>query len=189
MPVDPVQVLLGGFLGFAGAGALRWWQYRRDLWISEIERFTDALDEACDLSTEYWLCPKSDDRGIVEKDKALELLVQEAKLLGFQIRLDGLLACFVDRLLKEDRKSINSKMGDLSGALTGGSFQSREREADPDRAVLIQATAADLLIEMRQSVRKSLSISGTVRAATERFLIAAYNMIIMRHHDKRKLER
>ncbi|WP_139234116.1 hypothetical protein [Methylobacterium pseudosasicola] len=188
MPVDPVQVLLGGFLGFAGAGALRWWQYRRDLWISEIERFTDALNEACDLSTEYWLCRKSDDKEIIDKDKALELLVQEAKLLGFQIRLDGLQACFIDRLLRDDRKSINSKMSDLSSALTGGSFQSKERDADPDRAILIQATAADLLIEMRQSVRRSLSISGTLRASAEKFSIRAYNMIVMRHHAKRKIE-
>lgn len=171
MPFEPLQLIAGGVLGFTSAGALRWWQYRRDIWISLVERFCDALEEAADCSTEYWLQEKidpavwdhdSDKAGDAASDKKEQraLAVQEAKILGLQTRLDGLLASFESRLRADDAAKIRLNLEGMTDALTGGNFQGLARGVDAERAQLAQVYAGDLLVDVRRAVDRALSLKG-----------------------------
>ncbi|MCJ2086948.1 hypothetical protein MKK88_13250 [Methylobacterium sp. E-005] len=170
MPADIPQLAAGAVLGFASTGIIRWWQYRRDLWTSEVERFTDLLEAATESATEYWLksplTSKTDQSEIEEHTFDLDML--EIKILGMQSRLDGLLACFIGQLLFQRRNSITVKLNDFSSAMTGGEFQSKNRNSDVNTARSIQAASAELLIELRLSVKSSLSPVGTIIYLLER---------------------
>ncbi|WP_156648104.1 hypothetical protein [Methylobacterium sp. Leaf88] len=178
MSIDPFQLALGAAFGFASTGAIRWWQYRRDLWIGEIERFCDTLDAAAECAAEYWIREKlSASVGVNptsdEIKAAIEVSLYEARLLGFQNRLDGMLYSISSRLPESDKLRLEMNMAGFSDALTGGSYGSASRTADPNRVQLAQVNASDMLVELRRSLAKALSLSGTAshyfRAFRERY--------------------
>jgi len=170
--IDPVQIGLGALLGFIGTGSLRWWQYRRDLWLGEVERFCDTLDQAAECATEYWLRNRVevdppeegqelDEAGEKLEKSCLEVDLYEAKIMGFQTRLDGLSASISDRLIFADVKGLNKSMAGMSDALTGGDFRSASRDPDPDRAQLAQVYASDMIVDTRRSLARAMSLRGT----------------------------
>lgn len=171
MSIDPFQLSLGAILGVIGTGSLRWWQYRRDLWLGEVERFCDTLDAAAECATEYWLRSRVDadptehNEHSLETDKSaakrLEVDLYEAKLMGFQTRLDGLSASISDRLLFKDVINLNNSMSGMSEALTGGDYRSAARDPDPDRAQLPQVYASDMIVDIRRSLARAVTLTGT----------------------------
>ncbi len=166
MPFEPAQLLLGALAGFAGTATLRWWQYRRDLWLARVERFCADVDKAAEVATEYWLKAKSPAApDLSDEDEALisALDVHEARIIGLQIRVDGGLLCFADRLCKTDKEKLVEKANDFTLALTGGMFGSVARPADPDRARLIQMFASEMTLDARTYAYKALEAWHTFR--------------------------
>lgn len=164
---EPAQILVGGLAGFASAAALRWWQYKRDLWLSRVERFCVDIDKAADVATEYWLKSKApaeiddDDAGVIS---ALD--VHEARIIGLQIRMDGGLVTFSERLCRDDQRALEQLSNDFTSAMTGGDFGALARPPDPDRARLVQMYASELALEARRSAARALEAWHTFRYLT-----------------------
>lgn len=164
---DPFWFILGGLVGglftLAVRGGLRWWQYRRELWLGHVERMIDALDQFAERGTDYWLSANPPGSpGDNTSDK------QEARLLGLQIRLDGTLEALIDRLSEHDAHAINHKMNDLTAALTGGDFGSRKRDPDPNRARLAQMYASELIVLISAAADRALTAGGLLLFMIER---------------------
>ena len=105
MAFEPLQILAGGLLGFASAGAIRWWQYRRDLLISRVEKFCDAVEQASEMANEHWLLASPAENGewIALSEEARKCLMGENLLIGKQTLVDGLFASIVPRLRERRR--------------------------------------------------------------------------------------
>ena len=169
MPFEPLQILSGAVLGFATTGGLRWWQYRRDLWLARVEGFCKAVEEAADQASDYWLkskkAKKLKDNDAEERRK---IRVAEVKLIGLQIKIDGLFVSIENRLLNKDQERIQSLLNDLTEALTGGDFEVMVRSRDEDRARLCQSCASEIVVLARTSSDRALNFAGTIRSIRER---------------------
>lgn len=171
MPFEPLQILGAGAVGFASAGGLRWWQYRRDLWMGRVGRFQDSLFDAADCATEYWLVQDetpADAPGPQHAERDQDRRIAEAKLLGFQSRMDGLFASISERLLDSDRAKAEQILRKMTDALTGGNFGSRRRPIDIPRSQSAQTYAAELLVVTQLAADNALSVFGTLRYWWER---------------------
>jgi hypothetical protein len=162
MPLDPLQILAGGVIGFASAGTLRFWQYRRDMWIAGVNDFCKAIDEAATLATEYWHKEKlpgpASDK--LKCDLFNSVRLSESYLLGLQIKIDQYFSSSSLRLLREDKLRIEEKISLLADALTGGNFGSSLRESDEERSRLAQVYASQIITDIRLSAFRALSIKG-----------------------------
>ncbi len=169
MPFEPLQIVSGAVLGLASAGGLRWWQYRRDLWLARVEGFCKAVEEAADQASDYWLKEKKSKklRGTGEDDRQ-KIRVSELKLIGLQVKIDGLFASVEERILNSDRDKIYQLLNGFSEALTGGDFGVVTRDEDESRARLCQTYASEIVVLARTSSDRALNISGTIRSIRER---------------------
>ena len=149
MAFEPAQILVGAALGFASALSLKWWAYRRDLWLSRVDNFCEAVDAAADVASEYWLESR------VDADAALSrsLDLKEAKIIGLQTRLDGLYAS-----LEFDNPILEQRLSELRDALTGGNFNVANRDADGERVRLVQTHASDLIVECRWAAYDAMGL-------------------------------
>lgn len=166
MAFDPLQILVGAVIGAAAQGSLRWWQYRRDLWLQSVETFCDAVEKAADLATEHWLFCKD---GTPESDDAdRSVRGQEIRLIGLQARLDAQLAMFSERLSDESRGALESAVNRLSDGMMGGDFGSKVRSPDPERAREAQILASELVVVARRSASTAITVGGFMRFLRER---------------------
>lgn len=167
MPFEPEQIVAGAFLGFAGAGSLRWWQYRRDFWLGQLENFCTTVEKAADRATEYWLQEKVATTADQPRDPS-SLDVKEAILLGLQTRLDGMYATLEPRLSRPDAMIIRELLNGLTDAMTGGNFESVTRPTDRNRARLAQMYASDLINEAGSAAIRAFTIKGWMTFVWER---------------------
>lgn len=144
-------VLLGALLTLVSTVGFRLWQYERERWTGRVDWFCDALDETAILGVEYWIeAGTGDDRAVDRK--------REVQILGFQMKLDGMLETFIDKLHRDDAKMVRSLFERFRDELTGGEFQSTAVKADHERARVVQMHASDLLVGMRKAVDNRLKI-------------------------------
>lgn len=171
MPIDLGTIVAGGVgatLGFAGHGALRWWQYRRDAWTQRIERFCETVDEAAKASTEYWIARKAKPSELGDSSepesnsvKKYDLLNgQECRLIGLQSRIDGLFASYCYRLHEDATESCKISLAAFTDALTGGEFQAASRAPDYDRARLVQIIASEIIVAVRIAADEAITARG-----------------------------
>lgn len=144
-------ILLGAFLTLVTTVGFRLWQYERERWTSRVDWFCDALDEAANLGVEYWIeAGDGEDRSRDRK--------REVQILGYQMKLDGMLETFIDKLYVADAQTVRDQLGSFRDALTGGNFQSLGVASDPQRARDVQMTASDVLVKIRTSVDHKIQI-------------------------------
>ena len=152
------SVLIGAGLTLIITLGLRLWQYERERWLERAEWFCNTVTEAADLGTEFWI-----EIGAADKENLDRL--REYQILGFQGRMDGMLATFSDKLFYEDRQNVVEKLGIFREALTGGAFQTKLIAADLDRAREIQAVASELFVLTRQSADRASHVTAGIKVA------------------------
>lgn len=172
MPVEPLQIVVGAVLGFASAGSLRWWQYRRELWLARVEQFCGDVEAAAELATIYWLKEKQKQRHPGEVDEEARRLRQnlvesEHRMLGKQIKIDGLFASFVDRLDEADADELRITLEGFTAVLTSA-FNTAERPARAEEARLAQTLASDLIVTARSAAYRAVAFPGYLKFLRQR---------------------
>ena len=174
MPLaDPFWFVLGGIAGalftLTMRGGLRWWQYRRELWLGHIERLIQVLDQIAERGADYWLTKSETlEQDTSGKEPDSSVAKHEVRVLGLIIRLDGIFAAISERLSAADSDAIALKMNQLTDALTGGAFGTRDRDVEPDRARLAQTYASELIVLVTGAADRALTVSGSARFLRER---------------------
>jgi hypothetical protein len=153
-------LLLSAVFAFVANAGLRWWQYRRDLWIARVEKYCEAVQAAADCATEYWSVKKSakhDDEKFWS-----ELLIKEARLFGLQLRIDELRVSFQGRLSEQASAELIDFSAKLNDALTGGDWLEPIRAADSVRALAAQEYASVVIVRARTGTATAFSAAGTL---------------------------
>lgn len=144
-----VGIVLGALVALATSFGLRIWQNERDRWTARVEAFIEEVDEAADLAVEFWLEVGTDGQATIDRKR-------ENQILGCEMRLDGLLATFRDKLAEDDQAAIDVLLGELREAMTGGSFNTAGVKVDADRARQVRAAASDLHVRVRLAADESM---------------------------------
>lgn len=142
----PAAGLSGALVVAIANYAVQRWRYRLDRTSASVDHFCDELNNAADLSTQYWLLDAS------EYQDQVNASLLEPQLIGRQMRLQSLIIAMGDL----DKKLVLTRshilLIDLYEALTGGDFRVTGRRPSPNRAQLAQALAAQINGELRQAV-------------------------------------
>jgi hypothetical protein len=146
-----ISTILGGLVTLAVSWCLRLWQYERERWTTRVDAFCEISTEAAEAGVEYWLEAGQNEKKFVDSKR-------EIKILGYQDKLDGLLATFEDKLPEHDKIEIKRKLGLLRDALSGGAFQTHNVQVDLNRAREVQAKATDLYVYTRHSADINMRI-------------------------------
>ena len=132
-----LPALLGVLGGALSSAVLRLWQYRRDHWSETIVWFCERLETQADMAADYWCT-----RGSTKK-KSQER-TSEARILGMQARLDGLIEIILEGMRDDHHQPIREALSKFRDSVSGGTFQSATGVSDPDRARQVQDDAAEL---------------------------------------------
>lgn len=154
---DVWKLALSALFGVMVGLAVQWWKSYRDETRILCEEFCSCIDEAADISSQYWHVS-----GKSSKSKILE-----ARILGLQARLDGYRVLVGKKFARLEIESLNEKVADLFDAATGHTFKTENRLSDSDRAIRVQTCASELILQIRTSFERTTSVAGTV----ERFLL------------------
>lgn len=162
-----ILILLPATLGVIGGGMsnlfIRIWQYGQDSWGSLVDSICENLESLGDLGTEYWCSAGKD---------ATEDSIREAKILGLQSRIDGLMGDFYDRVHPSRRKLHIACQSKVRDAATGGSFQSSPTQ-DKSAALVLQSAISDMIIHIN---------SEKIRVPAEKmnnWLVAIFIVVIL----------
>jgi len=155
-------LLVSAIFAFVANAVLRWWQYKRDLWIARLEKYCEAVQSAADCATEDWSVKKS--ASLKQQDAKLwaEVLIKEARLFGLQSRIDGLRVSFERRLSREASAQLVDLSAKLNDALTGGDWHEPIRAANPVRALEAQQYASAVIVSARNGMATAFSAGGTL---------------------------
>jgi hypothetical protein len=120
---------------FAGTTTLllEWYRGRRDAVSRLVDGLRGDLTAVQDLAIEYWSRKRLPDDPIIEAR-----LIAAQTEIGFNLRLVHETIRIVDLV------DVDDKIADVFDLLTGGSFQTRRRVADPVRVQRISAALAQL---------------------------------------------
>jgi hypothetical protein len=160
--VDLNQLVFGAVLGFASAGGLRWWQYNRDILLKRVEQFDACISELAECASEYWCNAHN------SKDKKFSLGFYESRILGQLAKIDGLFVLFSYRLSMSDRKDILKMMNDIHNISTGGSFQSKLKKKEYERALDVQVISSKISVSVHGAIDRALDFTGYFRYLRER---------------------
>lgn len=148
MPTEPVSksfelmILLPALLGVAGGGIsnlfIRIWQYGHDSWGNLVDSICENLDSLGDIGTEYWCSAGEELR---------EDAIREAKILGLQTRIDGLMGDFYARVHPSRHNLHIVFQSKVRDAATGGKFQSSP-VPDKSAALVLQSAVSDMIIHV-----------------------------------------
>lgn len=127
--------VLGGFLGNYALSVI---QNSRGHWNKRSEQICAALERAADLGVEYWTAQRTSDA---------ETKLIEAKIVGIQSRIDGLVAAFLPSCPVTERGRLLELQIQVRNALTGGSFQSNS-EADAAKALDVQVCVNLFIVQL-----------------------------------------
>lgn len=156
-------LFIGAVIGFMSAGGLRWWQYRRDLWLGRLKDLVDTIVAYSNASAKYWGSSYDDDpKGLSQK------AIDEATIIGLQTCIDGLLASVALRLDEVDARSAQSRFNALSVLAAGDDFgvATKARDAEKARHVLIAGYA--LKVDITMYADKALTWGGFRRFVFQR---------------------
>jgi len=144
-------ILIGAGLTIISTVIVRLWQYERERWTGRVDWFCESVDEAANLGVEYWIEAGQSDADATDRKR-------EVQLVGFQIKLDGILETFIEKMRKDDVGRIRELLQQFRDALTGGDFQSKSVKSDLERARNVQFAASELFVCIRQSLDNTLMI-------------------------------
>jgi hypothetical protein len=86
--------------------------------------------------------------------------MEEARILGLQTKINGLVAAISPRFTRAERHAVEARLVDLIDALSGGAFRASPRGADLDRATGVQAAASGLIVALREAHGKRFTLRG-----------------------------
>jgi hypothetical protein len=144
-------LIFGALIGLASSIGLRAWQNERERWVKRVDEFCELLVEASDEAVEFWIA--SPDPNIAREQRRREI-----RIIGLQIRLEGLLDTFLDKLSAADQDAVQRKVAALREAMTGGSFQSQNNGLDFNKAREVQAVASELFVLARSATDQAMRI-------------------------------
>lgn len=124
------------------------WRYLTDRLSAAVDHLCNEINIASDLATKYWLFDTNRD------GDSLDASSTEPLLIGRQLRLQELLIALAEQDLRLQLGSVNGLLLDFYEAMTGGQFGVRDRDTDPAKARQVQAIAAQLNGELRQTLRR-----------------------------------
>ncbi len=150
--VVPVATVLGALLVSAANIIVNRWRYGIDRLSISVDYFCDEVNSAADLATSYWVLDLSVPGDHYDAKRT------ESFLIGRQDRIQELLLIFLENPSINPGINIDKfekERDDLFDAMTGGSFKTKGRSPDYDRAPRVQAVAAKLNGHARRALEKS----------------------------------
>lgn len=139
-----MEKLTSFILGLATAAIVWYVKETKDENKARVNDLCGTIEEAANLSTQYWLKPPWDQ----------EIKQMEAVILGRQHQVLLLL----DLLGKSDWSLpdlCESELENYLDSLTGGNFEVRGRSQDIGRAKDVQVNAANLIVRVRHLHQKA----------------------------------
>lgn len=155
MPFEPAQIVVGAVLGFASTGALRWWQYRRDLWLARTKDLSEAVEKFSDEAANYWA-----EVGRRKSHERSNVKLQEARLLGMNTIIDGMWPAIGDRLNEHKAKGIEQLLNEMTIAALSGDFGEDERAPRPNLPEKLIRLGATIRVTLHEEVGAALTVKG-----------------------------
>ena len=149
---DGFKLMVGFLLGLLAALTIRLWQSRIDEHSQRYDEVRNAILQAAEISTDYWL--KFDSRA----DRR-----NEARLVGLFQLLNGLTVELAIASGDEPRTHAERLVafGDLT---TGGeNYEVDQRQMDVPRALAVQREAADLILCFQEYRRQRLTLRNSLK--------------------------
>ena len=157
LPSDGFKLLAGFVLGWFAALVLRFWQSRIDEHSQRYDELRNAILQAAEISTNYWL-----NAGDLEDRQA------EARLVGLFRLLNGL-AVDLARASRDDPRAHAERLVPFSDLTTGGpNYEVDPRSIDASRAAAVQQEAADLILYFQKYLRRRLTLCRSLTIAFSR---------------------
>ena len=151
---DGFALPVGFLLGLFAALTVRFWQSRIDEHSQRYEELRNAILQAAEISTDYWLMIRD------LKDRQAE-----ARLVGLFRRLNGL-AVDLARATRDSPKIHAERLVSFNDLITGGQyFEVDQRLIDSSRAMAVQQEAADLILYFQGYRRRRLTLWRSLRIA------------------------
>lgn len=147
---DLIKVILTAAAAATFTIAVTWLKADRDERRAQADEFNDAILEAADLATEYWLTAGN----------ATNIRQMEARLIGYQQRLSLLAQIAFEAFSDFDRNNLRPDLADFFDACTGGDFKVIGRQVDTGRATEAQAVAAQIAARVRKASLRSAKLGS-----------------------------
>ncbi len=149
---DGFKLLVAFLLGLLAAFAIRLWQSRIDEHSQRYDEVRNAILQAAEISTDYWLkVPNLSDRQA------------EARLVGLFQLLNGL-AVELASASMDDPRTHAERLVRFNDLTTGGQhFEVDQRPIDVSRAMAVQQEAADLILYFQDYRRRRLTLCNSLR--------------------------
>ena len=149
---DGAALVIGFLLGLFAALAVRFWQSRIDEHFQRYDELRNAILQAAEISTDYWLKV----RGLTDRQA-------EARLVG-QFRLLNGIAVDLARASKDNPRIHADRLALFNDLITSGTdYEIDQRQIDPSRAMAVQQEAADLILYFQEYRRQRLTLWLSLR--------------------------
>lgn len=146
--------MLGAILAILSTVVVQFAKARFDELGERCDEISSAALSAADLSSAYWL------KAPTERSEAHAL--EEAKLLGLQERINGMVVAVLPRLNSPMHAAVQDGLAALVDAISGGAFRVVPREPDADRVIAVQSAAAALIVALRVAHARRLTMRGMI---------------------------
>ena len=144
---DGFMLLVGFLLGLFAALTVRFWQSRIDEHSQRYDQLRNAILQAAEISTDYWL-----------KVRGLDDRQAEARLVGFFRLLNGL-AVDLARATSDRPRIHARRLVRFNDLITAGpNYEIDQRSIDASRAMAVQQEAADLILYFQEYRRRRLTL-------------------------------
>jgi hypothetical protein len=143
-----LKLAAGAFFGVIVGLLVQWWKSHRDELRGLCDETCRTITEASDLASKYWLSSASNQ----------ECGLQEARLIGLQVRIDGYYVLLSRYFRLRRREQLSANLANFYDALTGGTFKDSSRLEDPDRAHAAQTEAARAILSVRNAFYETTSL-------------------------------
>ena len=147
-----VKLAAGAFFGVFVGLLVGWWKSHRDELRSLCDECCKTITEAAEAASAYWLTSSGDEKNTIN----------EARLLGLQVRLDGYRVMVVGLLERHQREKLNYAFAEFYDALTGGEFKTSKRSIDNARAHAAQVKASIAILAVRNGFYRTVSLRRTL---------------------------
>ena len=149
-----IAATIGGLVAGLLSLLIQRWRYTVDQWSSRTTELCADIVKLADGAAEFWLKDrKKDDAG-----PAAEL----NRIRGGLLRLEALQIPFQSWCMRNDAIQLEKRIGKFANAISGGDFLKPTRKADLNRALEIQATAAELISHLHNCRIAASSLRATV---------------------------
>lgn len=149
-----MRTLIAAVLGFIFGWFLQGLRTSHDQLCKTVQHAIDAVDEAADAGSVYWLDPPQ------------KIRAEEIRILGPIARIDGLIANLEPELGPSDR--LTNLRISFHEALTGGAFLTNSVTSDMDRARSVQMYGSELIVQLVVMMRQRFTVDGVIRDIARR---------------------